>query len=60
VQLANVAHADVQRWVSAMAKTRSPATVRKVHRVLSLILDMAVKDGLLSRDVTTGVNLPRP
>jgi hypothetical protein len=60
VQLANVAHADVQTWVSAMAKTRSPATVRKVHRVLSLILDMAVKDGRLSRNVASGVNLPRP
>jgi integrase len=59
VQFANVAHADVQYWVSAMAKTRSPATVRKVHRVLSLILDMAVKDGRLSRNVATGVNLPR-
>jgi integrase len=34
-------------------------TVRKVHRVLSLILNMAVKDGRLARNVATGVNLPR-
>ena len=45
VTLANVSHADVQKWVTALSKTRSPATVRKVHRVLSLILNMAVKDG---------------
>ena len=58
--LANVSHADVQKWVTALSKTRSPATVRKVHRVLSLILNMAVKDGRLARNVATGVNLPRP
>jgi integrase len=60
VQLANVAHADVQAWVTLLSRTLSPATVRKVHRVLSLILDMAVKDGRLARNVATGVNLPRP
>ena len=59
VKLANVSHADVQKWVTALSKTRSPATVRKVHRVLSLILNMAVKDGRLARNVATGVNLPR-
>jgi hypothetical protein len=51
VKLANVSHADVQKWVTALSKTRSPATVRKVHRVLSLILNMAVKDGRLARNV---------
>ncbi len=60
VKLAYVSHADVQKWVTALSKTRSPATVRKVHRVLSLILNMAVKDGRLARNVATGVNLPRP
>jgi integrase len=37
----------------------SPATVTKVHRVPSLILDMAVNDGRLARNVAKGVNLPR-
>ena len=60
VKLANVSHAEVQKWVTALSKRRSPATVRKTHRVLSLILDMAVKDGRLARNVATGVNLPRP
>ncbi len=60
ITLANVAHADVQAWVTSLSATRSPATVRKVHRVLSLILDMAVRDGRLARNVAQGVNLPRP
>jgi len=59
VKLANVAHADVQVWVTALSKEHAPATVQKIHRVLSLILDMAVKDGRLARNVATGVNLPR-
>lgn len=55
-----MSHSDVQKWVTALSKQRSPATVRKVHRVLSLILDTAVKDGRLARNVAHGVNLPRP
>jgi integrase len=61
VQLANVSHADVQTWVSALGAARSsPATVRKIHRVLSLILDLAVRDGRLTRNVAEKINLPRP
>ena len=59
VRLGNVSHADVQVWVTVLSAAHSPATVQKIHRVLSLILDMAMKDGRLSRNVATGVNLPR-
>jgi integrase len=59
VKLANVSHADVQAWVTELARDHAPATVQKIHRVLSLVLDMAVKDGRLARNVATGVNLPR-
>jgi integrase len=59
VRLADVSHAEVQSWVMALGKSRSPATVHKIHRVLSLILQMAVKDGRLMRNVATGVALPR-
>ena len=59
VTLANVSHAEVQAWVTDLAKESSAASVQKIHRVLSLILDMAVKDGRLARNVATGVNLPR-
>jgi integrase len=59
VKLADVSHADVQRWVTSLTDRLSAATVRKVHRVLSLVLDLAVKDGRLVRNPATGVNLPR-
>lgn len=59
IRLANVSHGDVQAWVTELAKAHSPATVQKIHRVLSLVLDMAVKDGRLARNVAGGVNLPR-
>jgi integrase len=59
VRLANVSHGDVQAWVTELARGHSPATVQKIHRVLSLVLDMAVKDGRLARNVANGVNLPR-
>jgi integrase len=45
--------------VSELARSHSPATVHKIHRVLSLVIDMAVKDGRLARNVAGGVNLPR-
>ncbi len=60
VKLSNVSHADVQAWVTTLSTTRSPSTVRKVHRVLSLILDLAVRDGRLARNVAEKINLPRP
>lgn len=43
VQLAQVTHADVQRWIASIE--RAPATVRKIHRVVSQILATAVRDG---------------
>lgn len=42
-----------------LSRARTPATVHKIHRVLSLVLALAVKDGRLVRNVTAGVSLPR-
>jgi len=33
--------------------------VRHIHRTLSLIMDLAVKDGRISRNPAKGVKLPR-
>ncbi|MEP6815706.1 MAG: hypothetical protein ABI873_09165, partial [Marmoricola sp.] len=60
VRLSAVSHADVQEWVTKLTATQSPASVRKIHRVLSLIIDMAVNDGRLARNAAAKVNLPRP
>ena len=57
--LDNISHSAVQGWVTELSKELQPATVRKVHRVLSLILTLAVKDGRLVRNPATDINLPR-
>jgi integrase len=58
-KLADVTHSGVQSWVSSLMLASAPATVRKTHRVLSLVLASAVKDGRLVRNPANGVNLPR-
>jgi integrase len=59
VMLLDVSHADVQAWITQLSRRRSSATVRKIHRVFSLILKMAVQDGRLARNPTDAINLPR-
>jgi hypothetical protein len=49
-RLADVTHADVQSWVTKLSRLAEPATIRKIHRVLSLILALAVRDGRLIRN----------
>lgn len=57
VPLAKVRHVDVQQWVSA--QSCSAASTVKHHRVLSQILELAVRDGRIPSNPATGVNLPR-
>lgn len=59
VRLADVSHADIQAWIAGLTTLRSPATVRKIHRVLSMVLGLAVKDGRIARNPADGINLPR-
>ncbi len=56
-KLSTLRHSDVQKWVSGL--DLAPATVRKVHRVLSMALDYAVKDGRLASNPASGVDLPQ-
>ena len=54
------AHDDVAVWVSGLLTSGlSPATVRYVHRVFSLLLDLAARSSRIPRNPTTGVRLPR-
>lgn len=55
--LSSVTHSDVQRWVSGLEV--APASVRKVHRVLSMVLDWAVADDRLARNPAAKISLPR-
>ena len=52
-----MSHADVQRWVAGL--DLAPGTVRKVHRVMSMIMAYAIKHGRLAVNPAAGVSLPR-
>ncbi|GAA2501188.1 tyrosine-type recombinase/integrase [Terrabacter carboxydivorans] len=58
--IADLRHTDVRDWVRDLsASGLSAGSVRQAHRVLSLILAEAVKDGRISRNAASGVQLPR-
>jgi integrase len=60
VRLSAISHADVVAWVAKLvADGYAASTVRQIHRVLSLMLDLAVRDGRLPRNPASGVRLPR-
>lgn len=60
VQLESVRHADVGAWVASLsAAGLSPSSVRAAHRVLSLLLDLAVRDRRIASNPAVGVKLPR-
>jgi integrase len=52
-----VSHADIQKWMSSI--DLALATVRYVHRVFSLIMELAVRDKRIPSNPATGVRLPR-
>jgi integrase len=58
VRLSAIAHSDAAAWIADLGL--APATVRYVHRVFSLMLDMGVRDGVIGRNPAAGVRLPRP
>ena len=60
VPLSRITHSEVSGWVQNLIdEGLAPATVRYAHRVLSLGLMAAVRDGRLVRNVAEGVPLPR-
>ncbi len=59
-RLADVTHEGVAAWVAELSGAGlSAATVRHAHRVLSLALSLAVRDGRLARNSADHVPLPR-
>jgi hypothetical protein len=58
--LPRITHSDVSSWVHSLTdEGLAPATVRSPHRVLSIALTAAVRDGRLVKNVAEGVPLPR-
>jgi hypothetical protein len=52
-----VGHADVQKWISGI--DLAPASLRYVHRIFSLIMELAVRDGRIPSNPAAGVRLPK-
>jgi integrase len=60
VALAAVEHGDIQAWLADLtASGQSGASVRKIHGVLSAVLDLAVRDKRIPANPAAGVSLPR-
>jgi integrase len=57
VPLNRVTHADVVAWLAGI--DLSASSVRHIHRTLSLIMELAVRDGRLARNPAAGVKLPK-
>jgi site-specific recombinase XerC len=58
--LASVEHGAIQAWLGELAGAgQSGASVRKIHGVLSAILDFAVRDKRIPANPANGVSLPR-
>jgi integrase len=54
-----ITHSDLQSWISDENSRVGARTVRSYHRVFSMILKYAVRDGRLGRNPADGIRLPR-
>jgi hypothetical protein len=55
VPLVKITHEDVAEWISSIRL--APASVHYIHRVLYLILELAVRSGRIARNPAHGVRL---
>lgn len=58
-RIGSIRHSEVQTWVSELSKTLSATTVLRAYGVLAAILDIAVRDRRITRNVARDVTLPR-
>ncbi|GAB3588988.1 hypothetical protein GCM10027579_29370 [Calidifontibacter terrae] len=58
-RVGSITRADVTALVTDVGARRSAQMTRHVHRVLSLLLDAAIEQGLIGTNVAKGVPLPR-
>jgi hypothetical protein len=56
VKLADITHEQIAGWIAELrCSGLSASTVRQIHRVFSLVLALAVRDGRLARNPADGV-----
>lgn len=59
VRIRDVTYGDLSSWLSDLSKQHAAATVRQIHRVVSLMMALAVRDRRLASNPATGVRLPK-
>lgn len=61
VRLSDIEHSQIVTWMAGLTseKKLAPSTVRHCHVVTRMILDLAVRDGRMPRNLCDGVQLPR-
>lgn len=57
--IGSIRHSEIQTWVADLANTRSATTVRRAHEILAGILEVAVRDRRITRNVARSIKLPR-
>jgi integrase len=58
LRLDEITGLDIQEWVADLAKRRAAETTRKVHNLLSQMLDAAVREDLIVRNPCAYTKLP--
>jgi integrase len=59
VRLRSITKMRVQGWVAELGQKLAPASVSKAYRVLQLVMDAAVDEGLIRLSPCRGITLPR-
>lgn len=54
-----IGHSDVQRWVTGLSAGLAPATVAQCFRLMSGVMDSALRDRLIPVNPCDGVRLPK-
>ena len=59
MRLDRLSRSAAEEWEGRLSEDFAPATVIKCHRLLKMVLDRAVLDGMLARNPLDGVRPPR-
>ncbi|GAB2572395.1 tyrosine-type recombinase/integrase [Leucobacter ruminantium] len=58
-KVASIRHSEVQAWVSELTTAKSATVVLRAHGILASILDAAVRDQRIVKNVARGISLPK-
>lgn len=58
-RIGDIGHGEVAAWLAELAATKSPSTMRHNFYTFRLVIRYAVQNGLILRDPTVGIRLPK-